>query len=212
MSKMDLLYQVVNALITVSLEPPAEVTDADNRVESQKDLLWKARFAEVLRKAMATKILVQVSYPKRLSKGLIIPACDGTETLAKAKKVFKGCIDRNFEKWGTNIPGVATAEVKVDAHRMSNGSSYAGIFGSFGSDMDKLCFTQHQIQAFCQKYNKWMSTESLSTFFLFKVEKQFFVASVHAYSGGWDLSVSRFEHYGILRTYTHRAVVPLMKV
>ena len=153
MSKMDLLYQVVNALITVSLEPPAEVTDADNRVESPKDLLWKARFAEVLRKAMATKILVQVSYPKRLSKGLIIPACDGTETLAKAKKVFKGCIDRNFEKWGTNIPGVATAEVKVDAHRMSNGSSYAGIFGSFGSDMDKLCFTQHQIQAFCQKYH-----------------------------------------------------------
>ena len=208
MSKMDLLYQVMNALITVSLEPPEPAPTAVNKVDSKQDLLWKTRFAEVLRKAMATKILLQVSYPKRLSKGLTIPACDGTETLAKAKKVFKGCIDRNFENWGTNKPGVATDEVLVDAHRMSSGASYAGIFGSFSPDMDKLCLTQHQIQAFCKKYNKWMSTESLSTFFLFKVEEQFFVASVHAYSGGWDISASRFEHYGILRTYTHRAVIP----
>jgi hypothetical protein len=213
MSKMDLLYKVMNTLITVSLEPPAAVEDGGqpvdgSKVDSPKDLLWRTRFAAVLRQAAATKILVQVSYPKRLSKGLTIPACDGSETLANAKKVFKGCIDRNFENWGTNKPGVATGEVLVDAHRMSNGSSYSGIFGAFGPDMDKLCFTQHQIQAFCKKYNKWMSTESLSTFFLFKVDQQFFVASVHAYSGGWDISVSRFEHYGILRTYTHRAVIP----
>lgn len=208
MSKIDLLYQVVNALITVSLEPPNVMKDASFQVDSKNDLLWKTRFAEVLRKAMVTKILVQVTYPKRLSKGLTIPACDGTETLADAKNVFKGCIDRNFENWGTNKPGKATGEVTVDAHRMSSGASYAGIFGSFGSDMDKLCLTQHQIKAFCKKYNKWMSTESLSTFFLFKVEERLFVASVHAYSGGWDISASRFEHYGILRTYTHRAVVP----
>ena len=212
MSKIDFLSKVMSALITVSLEPPKIEADVGNKVDSKNGLLWKTRFEEVFRKAMATKILVQVSYPQRLSKGLTIPACDGTETLAEAKNVFKGCIDRNFENWGTNKPGVATGEVSVDAHRMSNGASYAGVFGSFGSDMDKLCFTQHQIKAFCKKYNKWMRTESLSTFFLFKVENKFFGASVHAYSGGWDICVSRFEHYGILRTYTHRAVVPQLTV
>ncbi|OGI83917.1 hypothetical protein A2997_01900 [Candidatus Nomurabacteria bacterium RIFCSPLOWO2_01_FULL_36_10b] len=146
-----------------------------------------------------------------LSQGqtILIDACDGTETLADAKDVFPSGIDGDFEKWGTNKAGIATKEQAVDVHELVKDRTFAQMFGSLGTDLDKLCLTQAQIKNFCKQHANWLRQGGYVTFFLFKVGEEFFVARVFVRSGGLHVSVLRFGssyvwHAGLL----HRMVVP----
>jgi len=152
---------------------------------------------------------------KLLSKGesIVIDACDGSETITDAKEVFKSYIDSNFKNWGINKPGKATEETAVAVHEMVKDATFAQIFGSLGTDLDKLCLTQHQIKNFCKKHSNWLRAGGYATFFLFKAEDQFFVAYVSVDSGGLDVRVSRLERGPVwLAKYAHRVVVPQLIV
>lgn len=144
------------------------------------------------------------------SETLILDALDGKETLAIAREVFLSGIDGDFKNWGTNKPGIATKEQVVDVHEMVKNATFIQMFGSFGTDLDKLCLTQHQIKNFCKKYPNWLRQNGNATFFLFKVEDQFFVALVYVRSGGLRVGVYRFDEYGRIwdAGNSHRMVVP----
>lgn len=140
---------------------------------------------------------------------IIIETCDGSQTIATAKETFKSGIDREFKNWGTNKAGASTEKTPVQVHEMVKNATFARMFGSLGTDLDKLCLTQHQIKTFCEVHKEWLRKDGYATFFLFKVEDQFFVANVGVDSGGLYVSVQRFEDGNVwVAEYSHRMVVP----
>lgn len=140
---------------------------------------------------------------------LMLDALDGKETLATAKETFPSGIDGDFKNWGTNKAGIATKEQAVDVHELVQNATFAQMFGSLGTDLDKLCLTQSQIKNFCKKHPNWLRKDGYATFFLFKVDEQFFVAHVFVDSGGLFVDVRRFGDGFVWHAgYSHRLVVP----
>jgi len=167
----------------------------------------EGRFTHISKKENSITLL--------LSKGesIIIDACEGKENLADAKDVFKSGIDSDFKNWNTNKPEKNTEETAVQVHEIVKNSTFAQMFGSLGTDLDKLCLTQSQIKNFCKKHSNWLRTDGCATFFLFKVGDQFFVAGVFVYSGGLGVSVFRFESDSVWDAGgAHRIVVPQQTV
>ncbi len=163
------------------------------------------------REALMGKQPEMVLYLKLLSgaETLMLDALDGKETLATAKEVFPSGIDGDFKNWGTNKAGIATKETSVDVHELVKDGTFAQMFGSLGTDLDKLCLTQAQIKNFCKKHPNWLRKDGYATFFLFKVEDQFFVADVRVNSDGLYVYVLRFEDaYVWIAERSHRMVVP----
>ena len=163
------------------------------------------------REALMGKQPEKVLYLKLLSgaETLMLDALDGKETLATAKETFPSGIDGDFKNWGTNKPGIATKEQAVDVHELVKDGTFAQMFGSLGTDLDKLCLTQAQIKNFCKKHPQWLRQNGYATFFLFKVEDQFFVAHVNVDSGGLRVDVFRFGSDRVWNTEnSHRVVVP----
>lgn len=140
---------------------------------------------------------------------IFIETCDGTQTIATAKETFKSGIDGDFKNWGTNKPGNSTQKTSVQVHELVKDATFAQMFGSLGTDLDKLCLTQHQIKLFCEVHKDWLRKDGYATFFLFKVDEQFFVALVLVDSDGLYVSVYRFENVCVWDAgYSHRMVVP----
>ena len=140
---------------------------------------------------------------------IIIETCDGSQTIANAKETFKSGIDVDFKNWGLNKAGNSTEKTPVQVHEMVKDATFAQMFGSLGTDLDKLCLTQSQIKAFCKKHANWLRTDGYATFFLFKVEDHFFVARVRVFSDGLHMHVDRFEYGLVFRARrSHRLVVP----
>ena len=163
------------------------------------------------REALMGKQPEMVLFLKLLSgaETLMLDALDGKETLATAKEVFPSGIDGDFKNWGTNKAGIATKEQAVDVHELVKDGTFAQMFGSLGTDLDKLCLTQAQIKNFCKKHPNWLRKDGYATFFLFKVEDQFFVAYVYVLSGGLRVRVYRFEFDVVWGAgSSHRLVVP----
>ncbi len=172
------------------------------------------KVAEVLQ-SVVDEVAEVKTYLRRIfeTETIIIDACDGLETLANAKETFKSGIDSDFKSWSTNKSGIATAETAVQVHEMVKDATFAQMFGSLGASLDKLCLTQHQIKMFCKKHPKWLQADGYSTFFLFKVDNQFFVALVHVDSDGLSVYVDRLEiDYVWDTSYAHRVVVPQQTV
>ena len=140
---------------------------------------------------------------------LMLDSLDGKETLATAKEIFLSGIDSDFKNWGTNKPCIATKEQAVDIHELVKDGTFAQMFGSIGTDLDKLCLTQSQIKNFCKKHSNWLRADGNATFFLFKVEDQFFVAAVGVYSDGLRVDLVRFGDGNVWGAkYLLRLVVP----
>ncbi len=174
-------------------------------------LKWFNNLSFEQREALMGKQPEKVLYLKLLSgaETLMLDALDGKETLATAKEVFLSGIDGDFKNFGTNKPGIATKEQGVDVYEIVKDGTFAQVFSSLETDLDKLCLTQAQIKNFCKKHPQWLRQKSYATFFLFKVEGQFFVAYVFVRLGGLRVSVYRFE-CGLVWYAEHsfRMVVP----
>lgn len=185
-------------------------------VLSQEQIEYYEQHLEELPNAIARGFVVEVvaDQPilKLISGGerITISACDGTETLANAKNVFKSGIDPDFKNWGTDKSGQATAETAVEVHEMDKkDATFAQIFGSIGTDLDKLCLTQHQIKKLCAEHTGWLRQEGYATFFLFKDGSKFFVARVRVRSGGLFVFVDGLEYdYLWDAEFRHRVVTP----
>jgi len=98
----------------------------------------------------------------------------------------------------------------VDVHEMAKDATFSQMFGGLNADVNKICFTQHQIKNFVKKHRAWLRTEGYATFFLFKSKGNFFVASVAFYSdGSLRVDVGRFGGSCVWRAGSRfRLVVP----
>ena len=165
---------------------------------------------------LVVKLAEMVSNILRLLSGsavIIIASCDGTKTLAQAKKTFPSGIDFDFKNWKLDKQGLATEETSVQVYELAKDASFAQMFGSQGADLDKLCLTQHQIKTFCEEYPNWLRTDGHGTFFLFKEDEQFFVARVNVDSDGLYVFVNQFgDGYAWGADYALRVVVPQLTV
>jgi len=144
-----------------------------------KDILFFSSFLSLLiyvllkdrkRNAFMSKALNPRFHPG--DETLMLDALDGKETF----------IDDDFKEWGTDKSSIATKEQAVVVHELVKNATFAQMFDSLGTDLDKLCLTQAQIINFCKKYPEWLRKIEKATFFLFKVEDQFFIAHVRVFS------------------------------
>jgi hypothetical protein len=146
-----------------------------------------------------------------LSEGqkVIIPACDGKATLAKAKDVFTGYVDSDFKNWGTDRSGEATPETKVAVYELVRDATFAQFFNSL-IGLNRLALTQHQIKEFVRTHWNWLRTDGYATFFLFRVEQEFFVAVVYFRSDGclWVFARRFVDDCEWCGGFRHRVVVP----
>lgn len=135
---------------------------------------------------------------------------DGKRTIVKAEEVFIRGIDRDFKNWGCDVKADPTKAVNVHVYEMIKDGTFTQIFGGLSDNLDELCLTQDQIIQFCEMYKKWLRTDGCATFFLFKVNGEFFVARVDVNSDGTlDASVYRFSYGNVWSAdYRHRVVVP----
>lgn len=141
---------------------------------------------------------------------IIIPACDGTQTIAESSDLFTGFLDPNFKNWGLDKASQASAATPVEIHELGKNGRFGEIFSSVtpaDGDLKKLCLTQHQIKSFCRVHQDLLH-EGSSTF-LFEENDDFFVAFVGEWSGRLGVCVYQFS-YGRFwyDTYYHRFVIP----
>ena len=140
---------------------------------------------------------------------LMIEALDGKAYISDAKKVFKSYIDGDFKNWGLNQSGPATAETLVDVSEMVKDATFVQIFTGITPDLDKLVLTQAQIIRFCEKHPTWLRQEGYATFFLTKVNGEYFVVRVYVSSDGLRVLVRRLGLDLVwLAEYRRRVVSP----
>ena len=138
---------------------------------------------------------------------LMIEALDGKAYISDAKKVFKSYIDGDFKNWGLNQSGPATAETLVDVSEMVKDATFVQIFTGITPDLDKLVLTQAQIIRFCEKHPTWLRQEGYATFFLTKVNGEYFVVHVGVDSDGLWVYVGRLGRDGVWPAECRRRVV-----
>jgi len=186
-----------------------------------KDAQWAImngkEAASLLSKAIANRVksvaekVKDVPITRLISGGekLMIEAIDSEAYISDAKKTFKSYIDGDFKNWGLNQSGPATAETLLDVSEMTCDGTFAQIFTGITPDLEKLVMTQAQIIRFCEKYPTWLHQKGYATFFLTKVDGEYFVAYVVVSSGGLSVHVNHLESdYVWLGEYRHRVVSP----
>ncbi len=160
---------------------------------------------------LADSVEVKPSILRLISGGekIMIEALDGKAYISDAKKTFKSYIDGDFKNWGLNQSGPATAETLLDVSEMTSDGTFVQIFTGITPDLEKLVMTQAQIIRFCEKHPTWLRQEGYATFFLTKVNGEYFVVHVRVYSDGLDVYVRRLGHdYVWYGGYRRRVVSP----
>jgi hypothetical protein len=139
---------------------------------------------------------------------IVVGATDGKATIAKAKKVFTGNIDPEFNRLGTCDVCRATRATKVAIYEVKRDATLAQMFSSLG-DLNALVWEQSQIVKFCKEYTNRLGQAGGSVSFLFKVDDKFFIADVRVCSR--DLMVYAY-HIDFFYVFggdgTNRMVVP----
>ncbi len=154
---------------------------------------------------------IATSCLKLISGGneLVIRKTTGKKIISTAKKLFPGWIDPDFTSYGCDVEGEAKPDTKVEVYEMIAAGDFQKIFSSFECDLDELTRTQEQIIAFVEDYENWLHPQGYATFFLFKANGQFFVASVSRYGRRLRAGVYRFSSDGVGgASYRDRVVVP----
>jgi hypothetical protein len=77
---------------------------------------------------------------------------------------------------------------------MVGDGTFVQIFTGISSDLEKLVMTQAQIIRFCEKHPTWLRQEGYATFFLTKVNGEYFVVYVSVNLDGLDVRVHRLEN------------------
>ncbi|MBI2065717.1 MAG: hypothetical protein HYT68_01470 [Candidatus Zambryskibacteria bacterium] len=182
--------------------------EAIKELESRK-VLTEANFQRVLAQgdkvASAVKTTVSTTLAElaenvvgRLklisgSSKIVVAATDGKKTLANARDVFTTYVDSDFKNWDCDVPAGPTAETEIAIYEMVKDGTFAQLYGNFGENLDRLCLTQAQIRVFARDHRNWLRADGWVTFFLFKVNGEFFVALVRVRARGLLVHVSRFS-------------------
>jgi len=179
MSK-DKIGALTRVAVGIKHEYHGIALDVLNRLNSGDASAWAGRFAEVVQQGLPSSEV----YLRKISGDVTIPATTGARTIAQAKKTFPGYIDSDFANWGLNVPSPSTPDTSVEVHEQVKDGTFATIFGSLGKNLDDLCFTQGQNISFVEVHPELLHPEGYGTFFLFKVNGEYFVAGVDRRSGG----------------------------
>lgn len=173
----------------------------------RKEPCWVTASEAVVEKAEQVKVYLRRLFP---NDTIIVGAVDGTKTIVRAKEVFTRGVYVNFTRWDLDVSGAPTPDMPVEVYEMVQDGTSFQLFGSLNTDLGKLCFTQGQIVEFCEKHREHLRTKSYGTFFLFREEEQFFVASVRVEGGGrLRVIVYSLENDNVWESlYSPRVVVP----
>jgi hypothetical protein len=113
-------------------------------------------------------------------KGLLIPATDGKNMLANADSAYYCFIEEEFLKYRTNVESPPTEPQLVDVYKQTGKSTYYRIFADIDKNLDNLTLTQPQILLFARQHRQWLCTNEFGhTYFLFKINEDFFVAGIN---------------------------------
>ena len=196
--KNDMLGPIIRAMVGVPLQFLGVILDVCNKLAGSDGKLWYEKIRTALRGGVAVaKEVAKTTFLRLLpgAEALVLPACDGTRTLAQAKDVFKGYIDPDFTNLGLDVPGATTPSMCMQVHEQIKDGSFRDLLTSLSSDLDKVAMkSQHQIVQFWKEHREWLLQDGNATFFLFKKKGEFFVADVRVHSDGLRVRVCRFEH------------------
>jgi hypothetical protein len=180
-----------------------------NSVNFQRGVLAQGDKIAVAFKAAVKTILAELaeSVVGRLKRLFVdstieLGATDGTETLANATNVFKAGIYNAVKRGSCKT----TPKVLLAVYEMIKDGTYAQIFGGFGENLKRLCWTESQIVAFCRDHRDLLRKDG---FFLFEGEKGgFFVADVCVDGGGLlNVLVYPLTHDGVWDAECVRRIV-----
>jgi len=195
----------------------ARVVEFQERLEKMptEDTQWAIQNTEealaLWAEAIKNRVKNRTSILQVISRGekLMVEALDGQVYISDAKRVFKSYIDGDFKNWGLNQSGPATAETLLDVSEMTSDGTFVQIFTGITSYLDKIVMTQAQIIRFCEKHPTWLRQEGYATFFLTKVNGEYFVVDVSVLSDGLEVNVFRLERDNVwIGEYHHRVVSP----
>ncbi len=102
-------------------------------------------------------------------------------TLAELTEGIVGCLRRIFSSEEIILVGPNGERTPVAAYEMIKDGSFQQIFGGFGENLRRLCWTEDQVEAFCHDHYDFLQKNGhSSTFFLVeeKSGREFLVASV----------------------------------
>lgn len=125
---------------------------------------------------------------KTLYQNIKIPALKGKKTIAQADDVFS-YLDSDFERWGMDKIGEKTEETELAVMEIVKDGTFKDIF----VNPETLVLSQEQIIEFCGNHGDKLRKDGYATFFLFKVNGEFFVACVRVESGDREARVVRFD-------------------
>lgn len=132
-----------------------------------------------------------------------LKATDGKGLISKSSKVFKSYIDSDFTNWSLNEKQKPTKIINLNVFELTKDSTFKEIF----TRPDKMIMTQSQIIEFCKNHKERLS--DYYTFFLIKVNDEYFVVRVRVNSDGLSVRVHRFEDdYVWHAEYRRRLVAP----
>lgn len=133
-------------------------------------------------------------------KKLIIEPLDGTGLVTETNNIFKAHYDPAFKKWGLAKPGAPTPATIMDVYQQSVNGKYDQIYASLPVDLKKLTVTQHQINRFCEKYQRWLRPDGYGTNFLIEKNNDYFVVGVNVSKKG---AINYVNRYNLDYTWPH---------
>ena len=127
-----------------------------------------------------------------------IPACDGSRFIWDQKAVFPHSIDNKFRELVLDKSPRKTPETNVQPKGMVVDTQFEQMPFFFGKNLKKLCFTQDQILAFCEKNPSYFSPSGPMIYFLLHENFHFYAVRVSAHPTGLGVNVSQlFERISV---------------
>lgn len=160
--------------------------------------------------ATMTALPETTSHLRRLKSGLIIPATTGTRTFVTQHDMLSKYFDKDFVRYGTDVPAVAATSTSSDLYEMTKNGNLRDILGSVHTYTGPLFWrSQDQVLTWVENYQQHLHPKGVATFFPFIVGEKRLVASVHLRHGVLMAYVSRFEVDFVWRAgFCCRVVIP----
>lgn len=143
---------------------------------------------------------------RRLSEhdDLKIGRCDGSRTFARPNQVFVYAKSAPVHHPRSTEP---TGEVALAFYEPLIEASMPQMFGSLSQEINTLCFTEHQIVAFCEEHTSLLR-RMFPTFLLFRIGRMYFVAWAFDYGHAPVITIHDFYRTSSLPKDPYRLVVP----
>lgn len=128
-------------------------------------------------------------------KNIVLPELNGHRTIYKDREVFRLLKDERFKE--INQRGGQTPKSEIVFYSLAISATFKEIFNSLSSDLNELCFTQHQIIKICENHREFLKP-GYATFFLIKKrtfwkKSKYYVVFVGNNFAGLDAGLYEFE-------------------